>query len=136
MASAGYSGTPIAKKLGVGPEKRFDLIDDQIGLTDILAEQQPEAIHAAGEKDLDVLVTFCTTSAGVLEGLARATDRVVTNGSWWISWPKKSSKLPSEITEQDLRDLLLHRTPWVDVKVCAVDENWSGLKFVRRLSER
>lgn len=130
MAEAGYSGTPLQKKLGYKDGFRIafrgDVPDGFPALFDGLAP---------GRTGLNAVHLFVTTQAQLHKLAPAAMKALVDNGMLWVSWPKKASGVPTDITEQTLRDLLLP-TGWVDTKVCAVDETWSGLKFVRRLSER
>jgi hypothetical protein len=89
----------------------------------------------AGREPYDVVLVFCRDSATLHRRWAEAVARTATNGGLWIAWPKRSSKVATDLTEDVVRD---HALPHglVDVKVCAVDEVWSGLKLVRRLANR
>jgi hypothetical protein len=82
-----------------------------------------------------VVLAFCPDGASVRRRFAGLTGRVVTNGALWIAWPKKSSSVRTDLDENVVRDIGL-QSGLVDVKVCAIDETWSGLKFVRRLVDR
>jgi len=122
--SAGYSGTPLPKKLGIGENSRVHFVRapstfvEEVG-TDTNAED-----------DLDVAVVFCIT----LDDLEKAFElktAIKKAGAIWIAWPKKASKIPTEITEDTLREVGLP-LGLVDNKVCAIDEKWSGLRFVWR----
>ena len=129
---AGYSGTPLTKKLGLKSGMRVWLRnapDDFEGLLEGL----PDDVSLSRRKRSDVDLVMCfNTSARKLEadvGLARSV--IPPNGVIWVAWPKKASKVPTDITEDRLREMFLP-TGLVDVKVCAIDDTWSGLKFVIR----
>ena len=134
MAQAGYSGTPLPKKLGLKAGQRVCFL----GLPATLSYQQDIDGFAAvfsqrsdtAEK-LDYLHVF-ETSRHALEAIAPTLRGAINpDGMIWISWPKKASRVPTSITEDVLREVLLP-TGLVDVKVCAVDDVWSGLKFMVR----
>ena len=131
MATAGYSGTPLAKKLGIKPGHRVAFVRAPEGYAELLA--LPEEVHVLARpgKRMDV-VQFFTKRLGELErALPRLTDAIAPDGALWVSWPKKASKVATDVTEDEIRNLALS-TDLVDVKVCAVDEVWSGLKLVIR----
>lgn len=141
MASAGYSGTPLAKKLGLkdGQVAGFAGLPDSLDF--LLQERAFGTVElVATWSDLsgtayDVLHVFTKSAAAVAEAVPALRDRLVANGLLWMSWPKKASKVKTDVTEDVIRDTaLLHRM--VDVKVCAVDEIWSGLKLVIRKEHR
>jgi hypothetical protein len=88
-------------------------------------------LFSARYRSADVVHLFCPDRATLNKKIDTALARVADGGFLWISWPKKSSSLYKDLTEGDLRDVVLP-TGWVDVKVCAVDADWSGLKFMRR----
>jgi hypothetical protein len=135
MAS-GYSGTPLAKKLSLKDGMRIwwdrmpDSVRDEIAAQDLSlhvldAPQAPiDAAH--------VFVTQCADLEARLHDLLQLIDR---GGFIWVSWPKKASKVPTDITEDVIREVCLPMG-MVDVKVCAVDETWSGLKLVIRKENR
>jgi hypothetical protein len=131
-SAAGYSGTPLAKKLSLKDGMRvwFDGMPDGVraevdnfGLT--LAEEPTPT------QGLDAAHVFVTERAVLAEQLAALRHTIDPAGQLWISWPKKASKVPTDITEGTIRELALPMG-WVDVKVCAVDAIWSGLKLVIR----
>jgi hypothetical protein len=132
----GYSGTPLAKKLGFKPGQRAWFADMP---DSVRAEIAPEAIGLVllGEPDpgLDAAHVFVTTRAELERHVALLRARLATDGMIWVSWPKKASKVPTDITEDVVRAVALP-TGLVDVKVCAVDQIWSGLKLVVRKSLR
>ncbi|HVG44525.1 MAG TPA: hypothetical protein VM890_07340 [Longimicrobium sp.] len=136
---AGYSGTPLPKKLGIKPGHRMQLIGAPEGFGDTLGPlPDPVEIVPAdddGGAPLD-LVLFFTDSADALRarfgGLAAS---LTPAGMLWVAWPKKASKVPTDLTEDVVRRIALERG-MVDVKVCAIDATWSGLKLVYRLADR
>lgn len=134
--TTGYSGTPLAQKLGVksgftvltlgAPDDYVELLGDPYDIK-IIADKP------AGRPDM---IHFFTNSRDELfERLADLRNVIRQNGAIWLSWYKKASKLPTEITEDTIREAALP-LGLVDVKVCAVDENWSGLKLVIRKENR
>ncbi len=134
--SAGYSGTPLAKKLGIKEGTKLCARDAPANYKKLLA-LLPEGVTILTKsgKSLD-LIHFFTKSreelAATLPGLMKSIKK---DGAIWISWPKQASKVTTDITEATIRDLALP-LGLVDVKVCAVDETWSGLKLVIRLKNR
>ena len=129
--TAGYSGTPLAKKLGLNPGMRTwfhampDSVRDEIGLDGELIEQA-EAVNG-----LDAAHIFVTERAVLERQLTALRHLIHPAGQVWVSWPKRASKVPTDITEDTIRELALP-IGLVDVKVCAVDNIWSGLKLVIR----
>lgn len=130
--AAGYSGTPLAKKLSLkdGIRVWFDAMPesvraeiDSFGLT-LTEECAPVQGIAAAH-------VFVTEKAVLADRLTSLRHKVDPAGQLWVSWPKKASKVPTDITEDTIRELALPMG-WVDVKVCAVDAVWSGLKLVVR----
>lgn len=134
--SAGYSGTPLAKKLGI--KEGFTVLG--VNLPDNypeLTEPLPAgvAIITEPQTDLDLIHFFTNSRDELLKSLSEFKDLIKQNGTIWVSWYKKAAKLPTEITEDDVRNTALD-LGLVDVKVCAVDEKWSGLKLVIRVENR
>ncbi len=135
MASAGYSGTPLGKKLSLKPGMRvwFDAMPvsvlAEIDMPDLARLPTPAA-------PLDAAHIFVTERADMGTKLAMLRPLLAPTGFIWVSWPKKASKLPTDITEDTIRALILPTTDLVDVKVCAVDAIWSGLKLMIRKSAR
>ncbi|WP_043618042.1 hypothetical protein [Ensifer sp. ZNC0028] len=139
MTDAGYSGTPLARKLGLKDGQRALLLGVPSGLDAISGfagfRTLETSIGGAAERDADYAHVFETERSG-LERLAPIlAGRLKPDGMLWISWPKKASKLPTTLTEDVLRDIFLP-LGLVDVKVCAVDAVWSGLKFMFRREVR
>lgn len=130
MASAGYSGTVLAKKLSLkdGMAVWFHAMPEsvraEIGAV-VLDERR------AAEPSIDAAHIFVTGRAEMERLLGELRTLVVSAGFVWVSWPKKASKVPTDITEDVIRDVCLPMG-WVDVKVCAVDAVWSGLKLMVR----
>ncbi|HYL50693.1 MAG TPA: DUF3052 domain-containing protein [Acidimicrobiia bacterium] len=133
---AGYSGTVLAKKLGIKPGARVALVRAPHGFEAAL-EPLPEGVRVRTQARAaqDVVLFFATRVAELerrFDGLANA---VAPSGGLWIAWPKRTSNVATDLRESVVRDLgLAHGL--VDNKVCAVDEVWSGLRFVYRLADR
>jgi len=132
----GYSGTPLPKKLGIKPGFRVRLIDAP---ADVLAAlSAPLAgceIARDGKSALDFAMIF-TYSKTALEKEFKSISKILAPaGMLWVSWPKKSSGVTTDLDENIVREIGL-AAGLVDVKVCAVTEVWSGLKFVRRVKDR
>lgn len=132
MASTGYSGTPLIKKLGIKPGMKICLLNPPTNYFELLeADVSAQVVKSGGD-----FVHIFAERAKDLEKQFQLTIRsIAPGGTIWISWYKKSAKMPTDITEDTIRQIVLP-TGWVDVKVCAVSELWSGLKIVKRLSER
>ena len=129
---AGYSGTPLPKKLGITEGTTFATKHAPDGFADTLGELPPTAEWRRQVRPgLDVVVAFYTKRSTMVADWPKLTAAVAPNGTVWIAWPKKASKVPTDITEDVLREEFLP-TGWVDNKVCAVDETWSGLRFALR----
>jgi hypothetical protein len=129
---AGYSGTPLAKKLGFKEGHRVRIKnapDDYLNLVN----PRPENVHISKStrKDIDIFHFFTRSSSELKSQLPNLISAIHQNGMIWISWPKKSSGVPSSVKEDTIRSIALPLA-LVDVKVCAVDETWSGLKLVIR----
>ncbi len=127
---AGYSKTPLAKKLGIKPGFHIKLVNAPEHYFDLFTDMPEDIGVNSNRKGEYELVHFFTKEARelhkVLPGLK---NEIVQNGVIWVSWPKKSAKVVCDITEQDVRDTAL-KIGLVAIKVCAVDEIWSGLKLV------
>jgi hypothetical protein len=122
---AGYSGTPLIRKLGIRPGARLAFVDAPADFAQLLGELPAEGRFARSGA-LDCAILF------VVAPLAR---RVAPDGMLWVCWPKKAAKIQSDLDENSVRRIGLNGG-MVDVKVCAIDETWSGLKFVYRLKDR
>jgi hypothetical protein len=129
---AGYSGTPLPKKLGIKPGGHFAAIDAPIGFAAALGEL-PGGVEwvVADDALTDVIVFFTTDAAELKVRFACLSARLAQGGGLWIACPKRASGVPTDLTENTIRDIgLAHGL--VDNKVCAIDETWSGLRFVHR----
>lgn len=128
----GYSGTPLARKLGLKPGMAVHVAAEPEGYRDWLAPL-PAALRFQPRLSADIALVhwFGDSRAGLALALRRCRDTLAPDAVLWVSWPKKASKVPTDITEDVIRELALPMG-WVDVKVCAVSEVWSGLKLVVR----
>lgn len=122
---AGYSATPLPAKLGLKPGHRVRLVGDPPGFRASIG------VIEEAEDALDLAVVLADRSEALLAAVADVRPRLRPSASLWIGWPKKASRRPTDITEDRLREWLLP-TGLVDTKVCAIDEVWSGLRFVLR----
>ena len=129
---AGYSGTPLAKKLGIKEQTSVVAVDAPSSYRKLL-EPLPAAVRFASkiDKTVDVVHLFSTEKAELSRALVSYRKALQPNAAVWVSWPKKSAKVATDITEDVVRELALP-LGFVDIKVCAVDEVWSGLKLVVR----
>lgn len=128
----GYSGTPLAKKLGFKEGFRVRTIGAPKNYLDLVAPlPQNVTISNRGSKDVDIWHFFTKSRTELASKLPGLMGSIQPNGVIWISWPKKSSGVSSSVTEDVIRDVALPLGP-VDIKVCAVDNTWSGLKLVIR----
>lgn len=130
--TAGYSGTPLPRKLGVKDTHTtlLDRVPETVDLGDL-----PGHVVRRLPGAFDVALTFHDRRADLAARLPVLFERAVVDGMVWVCWPKKASRLPTDLDENVVRDLGL-KLGFVDVKVCAIDQTWSGLKFVRRLRDR
>ncbi len=126
---AGYSGTPLERKLGVKPEHVvfLDGAPDTFDLDAATTRRLP--------KRLDLSLTFHTSAKALTKRLPQLIERTEQAGMVWVCWPKKAAKMVTDLDDNVVRQIGL-AAGVVDVKVCAIDETWSGLKFVRRLADR
>ena len=131
-AAAGYSGTPLSKKLGIRPGARVCVLGEPTDYPSLL-ESLPErvAFTRTMSPDVDLTHIFATALADLTKALQKARTNIRSDAMVWVSWPKKSAKVPTDITEDRIREVALPMG-FVDVKVCAVTEVWSGLKLVIR----
>jgi hypothetical protein len=132
----GYSGTPLAKKLGIVAGSRIFLSDAPKNYMKLVAPL-PEGVRVVRKIDAetDIVHIFSAERARLTAALRDSLSRLKPDGMIWVSWPKKSSKVPTDITEDTIRAVALPMG-LVDIKVCAVDEVWSGLKLVVRKENR
>jgi hypothetical protein len=131
--TSGYSGTPLARKLSLKDGQRvwWDGMPDSVR-AEIEAEGVALDLLTAPEAPIDSAHIFVTDHSDMVARLAALRPLLPPGGFIWVSWPKKASKVPTDITEDRIRDAILPATDLVDVKVCAVDSTWSGLKLMVR----
>ena len=129
---AGYSGTPLLKKIGIKPGTEICLVDPP-GDYIKLIEPLPEGVKIAARltKNTDIVHIFTANKTDLANALRSYRAKIKPAAAIWVSWPKKSSKVPTDITEDTVREVGLP-LGLVDIKVCAVTEVWSGLKLVIR----
>jgi hypothetical protein len=134
---AGYSGTPLPRKLGIGEDDELALIGAPEGFDDLLGELPGVSMHTdlADDARFDVIVTFVTWRAELESELDRLRSRMAPACGLWVAWPKRASKVPTDMSDQVVRDIALP-TGLVDNKVCAIDEIWSALRLVIRREHR
>lgn len=133
-SSAGYSGTPLVAKLGLKPNLRIQFVSAPSNLGSLLGELPP-GMRVAQRGALDFALLFVRNRSDLQTRFVALRDRLEANGTLWVCWPKKTSGVATDLNENVVRDIGL-AAGLVDVKVCAVDDTWSGLKFVRRLKDR
>ena len=129
---AGYSGTPLAKKLGIKEQSKVLVVGAPEDYRTLL-EPLPASVQFVSKPDASIEIAHLFTSkrADLSAALANYRKKLSSEAAVWVSWPKKSSRLASEITEDTVREVALP-LGFVDIKVCAVNEIWSGLKLVVR----
>jgi hypothetical protein len=128
----GYSGTPLAKKLSLRDGQRvwFDRMPDSV--RDEIDEYALELTFVADPTEgIDAAHIFVAERSDLEANLVALRDQIAKDGQVWVSWPKKASKMPTDITEDTIREVALP-LGFVDTKVCAIDATWSGLKLVVR----
>lgn len=137
--TAGYSGTPLVRKLGIEPGMRLLVVDAPVAYATLVPDLPGDVVFdapdAAPDADIDLAHLFVRDRGALAAMLPVLRDRIVPDGTIWVSWPKKASKVPTDVTEDVIRDAAL-AIGLVDVKVCAVDAVWSGLKLVIRRANR
>jgi hypothetical protein len=131
---AGYSGTPLPQKLGIKPGSKLGLFEAPPGFDKTLGDL-PDGVRPTQRGPLDVAVLFTTTPAALKKKFPALAKAIAPAGALWIAWPKKSSGVKTEVDENLVRAVGLGEG-LVDVKVCAIDDTWSGLKFVVRRADR
>jgi hypothetical protein len=134
--SAGYSGTPLPRKLGIKPGARLAVLREPEGFRRTLGEL-PEGvvIRRRSQGPLDVVVAFFSRRSELERRMPVLRGSLAPAGGLWIAWPKRASGMPTDVTEDVVRELGL-AAGLVDNKVCAIDETWSGLRLVYRLRDR
>ncbi|HEY8471654.1 MAG TPA: DUF3052 domain-containing protein [Natronosporangium sp.] len=130
----GYSGTPLPAKLGIKPGHLVALLGAPDGFDATLGEL-PASVTVRrdlrGTRPLDVILLFTVWRAELVRGIERARPRMAATAGLWVAWPKRAAKLPTDLTEDVVREVALP-TGLVDNKVCAIDQTWSGLRLVIR----
>lgn len=121
-------------KLGIKPGARLQFVSEPDDFAGLLGDL-PDGSRTAPRGALDFAMLFVKSQSDLRKRFARLRDRLESNGMLWVAWPKKTSGMETDLTEGVVRDFGLE-SGLVDVKVCAVDDTWSGLKFVRRLKDR
>ena len=136
MSAAGYSGTPLPRKLGIKPGHRVLALNAPDTFAATLGEL-PEGVQVrpAARGKADVIVSFHDRRADLARRMPKLRELMEPAAGLWIAWPKRASKLPTDLTEDVVRELALANT-LVDNKVCAIDATWSGLRLVIRLRDR
>jgi hypothetical protein len=132
---AGYSGTPLPRKLGIVEGKTVGILNMPNYYDLDLGELPPDVEVHRTELPADIFIIFADRADEAERGFQRAITYLPPDGAIWVLWPKKSSGVETDLTEQTLRDLFLP-TGMVDNKVIAVDDTWSGLRFVVRKENR
>ena len=136
-APAGYSGTPLPKKLGIKPGHKLLLLGAPEGFEDGTLGGLPEdvSVGRTARGPADVIVSFHTERADLARRMPALRGAMRPDAGLWIAWPKRASKVPTDLTEDVVRELALANV-LVDNKVAALDEKWSGLRLVIRLRDR
>lgn len=133
---AGYSGTPLVKKLGIKEGSRIALVNAPDDFQVTLGELPDGAkLMKSTTKSLDLILFFVLSERILTRDFAKLAARLINNGMVWIAWPKNSSGVTTDLTFERVQRIGLD-AGLVDVKICAIDETWSGLKFVYRLKDR
>jgi hypothetical protein len=125
---AGYSGTPLIKKLGIKPNFKIKILHAPDGYWDWIAPL-PKGVSVSPKPPFDFIHLFVKSRQLFETEVLKASESLLPDGMIWVSWPKKSSKVESDLDENIIRDFAL-KNKLVDIKVCAVNEVWSGLKLV------
>ena len=136
MSLSGYPGTPLVKKLGIKEGFKIWLVNEPANYFDLLADMPQNVVLLKDKKiSKDFVHYFTKQSAHLQRDIVALRKEVFPNGIIWISWPKKAAKIETDVTEDIIRNIAL-ANGLVDVKVCAVDDTWSGLKLVVPVKER
>jgi hypothetical protein len=136
MKAAGYSGTPLAKKLGIKEKYKIRLINEPVYYLQLFTDM-PENVEIISDKKIkkNFIHFFALNGKDLDKNIVLLKNEIVPNGIIWVSWPKKSSGVISDVNEDLIRNVALSNG-LVDIKVCAVDETWSGLKLVIPVKDR
>ncbi len=133
--SAGYSATPLPRKLGIGEGGTYALVDPPDGAAALLEPLPEGARRIAQPAAADVVIAFATARATLARHVEELAQAIFPDRTLWVAWPKRASKVPTDITEDVVREVALP-LGLVDVKVAAIDQTWSGLKLVWRREHR
>lgn len=135
ISRAGYSGTPLAKKIGIKPGMRLLLLSAPKEYRSFFSDL-PEVVFAKrADASIDLAHLFVTKRDALQRHLNELRESLRPDAVVWVSWPKKAAKVPTDVTEDMIREVALPMG-WVDIKVCAVTGVWSGLKLVVRKGSR
>lgn len=136
MTTPGYSGTALPRKLGIGPGARVALSGAPDGVEQLLGDLPPGvALLRRLAREVDVVLLYAERRADLARRLPRARAAMRPDGGLWVAWPKRASEVPTDLTEDVVREMGL-AAGLVDNKVCAIDDTWSGLRLVVRLADR
>jgi hypothetical protein len=135
VTTAGYSATPLPRKLGFKPGMTVAYLDAPAQLDALLGELEDVTVRRQLRGPLDLVLCFVTERRALERRAARLRAAIAPDGMAWVCWPKRASKVPTDMTEDVVREVLLP-TGLVDVKVAALDATWSGLKLVVRRALR
>ena len=133
---AGYSGTPLPKKLGIKEDARVRLVNAPDGFEKELGELPFGVdLSARGSKPFNLVLLFVKSESTLKKEFSKYAEKITRDGTIWVAWPKKSSGVATDLLFDNVQKTGL-KAGLVDVKICAVNEIWSGLKFVYRLKDR
>lgn len=132
---AGYSGTPLVKKLGIKSGSNVAFVNAPCDFSRHLDLPANVTINLKTRKPLDFVLLFVKSEKALTTGFSQYASRLNPAGMLWVAWPKKSSGVVTDLSETNVRTIGL-AAGLVDVKICAIDDVWSGLKFVFRLKDR
>ena len=136
MATTGYSGTPLAKKLGIKEGFTARIVNEPDYYFDLFTDMPEKVSFITDKKTKKQFIHYFTKeSKDLVKNIVALKNEIVQDGMIWISWPKKAAKIETDVTEDVIRNLAL-ANGLVDIKVCAVDEIWSGLKLVIPVKDR
>jgi len=136
FVAAGYSGTPLAQKLGLKDGHVVTIVNEPKGFRALLDVGNDEVVFKQSLRNpLDIVIVFVTEEAEMRTRRDLLAKAIFPDGAIWVAWPKKASKVPTDITEDTVREVFLPHG-LVDNKVCAIDETWSGLRVVWRKERR
>jgi hypothetical protein len=133
--AAGYSRTPLEKKLGIKPESNIFIMNPPDNLFSILELPAGITLNSRSQRLIDFALLFVRTERDISKQFGKLASRLKADGILWVAWPKKSSGVETDLSFNLVQRIGLE-TGLVDTKICAIDETWSGLKFVFRLKDR